>query len=117
MGSRPIDYDYNYMDGSPVVGLHPIYGNIYMAAGFNGRSAMYAPGVGRAIMELMLGKRDGDIKNGTTNTFCGRSATFAFFNRYWYFFPVMWIRIQHCNAGFWILDTHWQLSGSGARRG
>lgn len=54
MGSRPIDYDYNYMDGSPVVGVHPIYSEILMATGFNGRGAMYAPGVGRAIMELLL---------------------------------------------------------------
>ncbi len=59
MGSRPIDYDYNYMDGSPVVGLHPILSNIFMAAGFNGRGAMYAPAVGRAIMELLLGKSFG----------------------------------------------------------
>jgi len=61
MGSRPIDYDYNYIDGSPVVGIHPIHPNIFMAAGFNGRGAMYAPGVGRAIMELMLGNTLGEI--------------------------------------------------------
>ena len=79
MGSRPIDYDYNYMDGSPVVGLHPIYGNIYMAAGFNGRSAMYAPGVGRAIMELMLGKRDGDIKDGISEYFLWAIGNFCIF--------------------------------------
>jgi FAD-dependent oxidoreductase domain-containing protein 1 len=54
MGSRPIDYDHNYMDGSPVVGVHPILSNVFMATGFNGRGAMYAPGVGRALTELML---------------------------------------------------------------
>ncbi len=59
MGSRPIDYDHNYMDGSPVVGVHPILSNVFMATGFNGRGAMYAPGVGRALTELMLGKDDG----------------------------------------------------------
>jgi FAD-dependent oxidoreductase domain-containing protein 1 len=58
MGSRPIDYDHNYMDGSPVVGVHPILSNVFMATGFNGRGAMYAPGVGRALTELMLGKDD-----------------------------------------------------------
>jgi FAD-dependent oxidoreductase domain-containing protein 1 len=62
MGSRPIDYDYNYMDGSPVVGIHPVLQNIFIAAGFNGRGAMYAPGVGRAITELMLGNGAGKMK-------------------------------------------------------
>jgi len=54
MGSRPVDYDYNYEDGSPIIGIHPIVTEVMMATGFNGRGAMYGPAVGRAITELIL---------------------------------------------------------------
>ena len=54
INSRPVDFDLNYFDASPVVGMHPIYGNIFMATGFNGRGATYGPAVGRGIAELVL---------------------------------------------------------------
>jgi len=54
VGSRAVDYDYNYIDGSPVIGHHPVQGNILMATGFHGRGSMFAPAVGRGITELLL---------------------------------------------------------------
>ena len=54
MGSYAVDYDYNYFDGSPIIGRHPYIGNMFMACGFNGLGAQMAPAVGRAIMELFL---------------------------------------------------------------
>ena len=52
--SRPVDFDLNYFDGTPIVGLHPILDNIFMATGFNGRGPTYGPAVGRGIAELLL---------------------------------------------------------------
>eukprot|EP00092_Neocalanus_flemingeri_P038217 GFUD01041598.1.p1 GENE.GFUD01041598.1~~GFUD01041598.1.p1 ORF type:complete len:654 (-),score=163.88 GFUD01041598.1:101-2023(-) len=52
MGSHAVDYDYNYYDGSPIIGPHPYMGNMWMACGFNGLGAQMAPAVGRAMMEL-----------------------------------------------------------------
>jgi len=54
MGSYAVDYDYNYFDGSPIIGRHPYVGNMFMACGFNGLGAQMAPAVGRAIMELII---------------------------------------------------------------
>ena len=52
MGSHAVDYDYNYFDGSPILGPHPYIGNMWMACGFNGLGAQMAPAVGRGMMEL-----------------------------------------------------------------
>merc|ERR1719427_1797028 len=46
MGSHAVDYDYNYFDGSPIIGPHPCLGNMWMACGFNGLGAQMAPAVG-----------------------------------------------------------------------
>ena len=35
MDHRSIDYDFNYVDGTPVIGQHPINANIYMATGID----------------------------------------------------------------------------------
>lgn len=64
---RSIDYDFNYMDGTPVIGQHPINKNIHMATGFNGRGSMFAPAVGRAITELVL---DDGYKTIDFSRFC-----------------------------------------------
>jgi len=52
LGSHAVDYDYNYFDGSPIIGPHPYVGNMWMACGFNGLGAQMAPAVGRALTEL-----------------------------------------------------------------
>ena len=46
-------YDCNKLDNNAVVGKHPKYGNVYIASGFTGRSLMQAPGIGRALTELI----------------------------------------------------------------
>ena len=46
-------YDCNKLDNNAVVGKHPKYDNVYMASGFTGRGLMQAPGVGRALTELI----------------------------------------------------------------
>ncbi len=35
------------------VGKHPKYENLFMATGFTGRGLMQAPGIGRALTELI----------------------------------------------------------------
>ena len=46
-------YDCNKLDNNAVVGKHPKYENVYMATGFTGRGLMQAPGIGRALTELI----------------------------------------------------------------
>ena len=46
-------YDCNRLDNNAVVGKHPKYDNVYMASGFTGRGLMQAPGIGRALTELI----------------------------------------------------------------
>lgn len=46
-------YDCNRLDYNAVVGKHPKYDNVYLATGFTGRGVMQAPGIGRALSELI----------------------------------------------------------------
>jgi FAD-dependent oxidoreductase domain-containing protein 1 len=46
-------YDCNRLDNNAVVGKHPKYENVYLASGFTGRGLMQAPGIGRALTELI----------------------------------------------------------------
>ena len=46
-------YDCNRLDNNAVVGKHPKYENLYIASGFTGRGLMQAPGIGRALTELI----------------------------------------------------------------
>ena len=41
------------LDNNAVVGKHPKYENVYLASGFTGRGLMQAPGIGRALTELI----------------------------------------------------------------
>ncbi len=48
-------YDQNRLDGNPVIGNWPgRLDNYYLACGFSGHGLMHAPGVGRALAELIL---------------------------------------------------------------
>ena len=46
-------YDCNRLDNNAVVGKHPKFENVYLATGFTGRGLMQAPGIGRALTELI----------------------------------------------------------------
>ena len=46
-------YDCNTLDNNAIVGKHPKMKNVYLATGFTGRGLMQAPGVGRALTELI----------------------------------------------------------------
>jgi FAD-dependent oxidoreductase domain-containing protein 1 len=48
-------YDQNRLDGNPILGSWPgRLDNYYLATGFSGHGMMHAPGVGRALAELIL---------------------------------------------------------------
>ncbi|MBR0673076.1 NAD(P)/FAD-dependent oxidoreductase [Neoroseomonas soli] len=47
-------YDQNELDGNAIIGPWPDCPGFLMAAGFSGHGLMHAPGVGRAIAELIL---------------------------------------------------------------
>jgi glycine/D-amino acid oxidase-like deaminating enzyme len=47
-------YDQNELDGNAIIGPWPDCPGFLMAAGFSGHGLMHAPGVGRAIAELVI---------------------------------------------------------------
>jgi len=51
--------EYNYYDRCPVVGNHPYHRNFMMVSGSVSHGALFAPAIGRAIMELIT---DGEYR-------------------------------------------------------
>ncbi len=45
-------------DGEPIVGLHPALDGFYLMVSCNGHGVMAAPGVGRLLADLVMGKAD-----------------------------------------------------------
>lgn len=50
-------YEFNYFDKNGIIGAHPYYNNLYIAAGFNTHGIQYSPCIGRAISELIIDGR------------------------------------------------------------
>ena len=69
-------YDCNRLDNNAVVGKHPKYENVYMASGFTGRGLMQAPGIGRALTELITtgSYQTIDISDFSVERVLGKSA-------------------------------------------
>ena len=68
--------DSNKLDNNAVVGKHPKYENVYMASGFTGRGLMQAPGIGRALTELITtgSYQSIDISNMGVERVLGKNA-------------------------------------------
>jgi PREDICTED: FAD-dependent oxidoreductase domain-containing protein 1-like len=49
--------DVNTFDECPIIGFHPYYYNMFIAAGLRENSVQMAPAVGRAMSELLLEKK------------------------------------------------------------
>ncbi|KAL8173757.1 UNVERIFIED_CONTAM: FAD-dependent oxidoreductase domain-containing protein 1 [Gekko kuhli] len=47
-------YDYNTFDQNPVIGVHPLVGNLFFASGFSGHGLQHSLAVGKCIAELIL---------------------------------------------------------------
>ncbi|KAF9411253.1 hypothetical protein HW555_009910 [Spodoptera exigua] len=47
-------YDCNTYDNSGIIGPHPYHNNLFLATGFGKLGCQHAPGIGRAIMELII---------------------------------------------------------------
>ncbi|EDW78140.1 uncharacterized protein Dwil_GK24840 [Drosophila willistoni] len=47
-------FDYNVYDDNGIIGPHPYYNNLYVAAGFSGHGIQQSLAVGRAISELIM---------------------------------------------------------------
>jgi len=54
LSTLPGLYDQNDFDASPIIGPVGALANFHLAAGFSGHGLMHAPGVGRAMAELIL---------------------------------------------------------------
>ena len=54
LSTLPGLYDQNDFDASPIIGPVGALANFHLAAGFSGHGLMHAPGVGRALAELIL---------------------------------------------------------------
>ncbi|XP_049888086.1 FAD-dependent oxidoreductase domain-containing protein 1-like [Pectinophora gossypiella] len=47
-------FDYNTYDDSGILGPHPYHNNLFIATGFGKQGCSHAPGLGRAIAELII---------------------------------------------------------------
>ena len=72
-------YDCNRLDNNAVVGKHPKFENAYLATGFTGRGLMQAPGIGRALTELITtgAYQSIDISNMAADRVLGKKLTRA----------------------------------------